>query len=365
MNLLGKRNRMLMIVLAVIAIGTSLYAQAPVPKQFIAYTSTGIFDVDGVTPLRGNPLFGDLVQLLWVGEDGVINDPDTLGNPTGDDELLGVTHIGYGLPDSSDWNQGKFSASFDNEILFEPGTKVYIRAFNDSVVTGLEVAAGHSEIYEIKNSETEVADFGTFILQDREAIPVELSSFQVVAAPGKNILTWSTESETENMGFHIFRSTSETGLREKVTEQLIEGAGNSEKRHDYKWVDTDVERGTTYFYWLADVTAKGSMHFHGPRSVQTMEAPKVYALEQNYPNPFNPSTTINYSLKEDGVVELSIYNIRGQLIRHLINTKQTAGFYSIEWDGRSDNGLPMPSGTYLYAIRVNDFRMTRKMALMK
>jgi len=93
--------------------------------------------------------------------------------------------------------------------------------------------------------------------------------------------------------------------------------------------------------------------------------PEGYALEQNYPNPFNPSTSIAFSVKEAGVVQLTIYNLHGQEVRALINGQMNAGFHSMNWDGKDERGQIVPSGVYLYKLRVNGFAQTRKMTLMK
>ncbi len=93
--------------------------------------------------------------------------------------------------------------------------------------------------------------------------------------------------------------------------------------------------------------------------------PESYALEQNYPNPFNPSTSIAFSVKEAGVVQLSIYNLHGQEVRALINGHRHAGFHSVNWDGKDERGQNAPSGVYLYKLRVNEFAQTRKMIFMK
>ncbi len=93
--------------------------------------------------------------------------------------------------------------------------------------------------------------------------------------------------------------------------------------------------------------------------------PEGYALEQNYPNPFNPSTSIAFSVKEAGVVQLSIYNLHGQEVRTLINGQMNVGFHSVSWDGKDNNGQILPSGVYLYKLRVNGFTQTRKMTSMK
>ena len=158
---------------------------------------------------------------------------------------------------------------------------------------------------------------------------------------------------------------AENGDKELVNDQIISGAINSQSANSYKYEDTDFEYDVTYYYWLADISLDGVVKYHGPREVMVSSAPTTYSLDQNYPNPFNPSTTVKFGLKDDGHVQLNIYNIRGQLVRQLMNTSKPAGSYTLEWDGRDRNGNILPSGTYLYSIKVNDFTYTRKMAFMK
>jgi len=97
----------------------------------------------------------------------------------------------------------------------------------------------------------------------------------------------------------------------------------------------------------------------------TVTIPTVYALAQNYPNPFNPSTTVAYSIKTAGEVELSVYNILGQQVRQLVNEYQDAGNYSAYWDGRDNSGGDVASGVYFYRIASGDFSDIKKMVLMK
>jgi len=93
--------------------------------------------------------------------------------------------------------------------------------------------------------------------------------------------------------------------------------------------------------------------------------PTVYSLSQNFPNPFNPTTTISYSLPEAGNVELVIYNMAGQKVRTLVNSRQDASFYQIVWDGRNDSGSSVASGLYFYKLTAGHFSKIQKMTLVK
>nr|HPH61728.1 FlgD immunoglobulin-like domain containing protein [Candidatus Syntrophosphaera sp.] len=91
----------------------------------------------------------------------------------------------------------------------------------------------------------------------------------------------------------------------------------------------------------------------------------VTELQGNYPNPFNPETTISFSLKEAGPVTLDIYNVKGQLVRRLVDEALNSGRHSVVFDGRDANGEPVSSGMYFCQMRAGSYGATRKMILMK
>jgi len=96
------------------------------------------------------------------------------------------------------------------------------------------------------------------------------------------------------------------------------------------------------------------------------ELPKPEFILSNYPNPFNPNTKIEFSIQTDSKVALSIYNIKGQKIRSLLNDQITAGKHSIVWNGEDASGKKVGSGLYLYKLRVNDkTESVKKCLLMK
>ena len=93
--------------------------------------------------------------------------------------------------------------------------------------------------------------------------------------------------------------------------------------------------------------------------------PVKFSLSQNYPNPFNPSTTIKYALANSATVNIAIYNIMGQKVATLLDKKQAAGSYTIQWNGTNAYGNKTASGIYFYQIKAGDFIKTQKMLLVK
>jgi len=93
--------------------------------------------------------------------------------------------------------------------------------------------------------------------------------------------------------------------------------------------------------------------------------PMQSALLQNFPNPFNPVTTVRFQLASAGNVRLSIYNVRGQLVKTLVNSKLQAGYYEHKWDGVNDHGQRVSSGVYFYKLSAPGYSQARKMVLLK
>jgi hypothetical protein len=89
------------------------------------------------------------------------------------------------------------------------------------------------------------------------------------------------------------------------------------------------------------------------------------ALNGNYPNPFNPETTISYSVKEAGRVKLEIYNIRGQLVRTLVDADHASGHYKQVFNSKDNRGRSISSGVYLLRMSAPGYQKTSKMILMQ
>ena len=85
----------------------------------------------------------------------------------------------------------------------------------------------------------------------------------------------------------------------------------------------------------------------------------------NYPNPFNPITTLRYDLPEDAFVRITVYDMLGKVVSNLLNTNQSSGNKSVQWNATNNQGQPVSAGLYLYTIEAGDFRQTKKMILLK
>ena len=93
--------------------------------------------------------------------------------------------------------------------------------------------------------------------------------------------------------------------------------------------------------------------------------PMAYTFYQNYPNPFNPTTTLSYELPKDSFVDVTIYDMLGNVVYNLVNTNQSSGYKSIQWDATNNQGEPVSAGVYLYKIQAGNFVDTKKMILVK
>ena len=99
-------------------------------------------------------------------------------------------------------------------------------------------------------------------------------------------------------------------------------------------------------------------------AVQTR--PEAFALADNFPNPFNPATTIQYALPQAADVELTVYNVVGQVVRTLVAEHQSAGRYVVEFDATNDSGHRLSSGMYFYRLQAGgEFLEVKKMLLLK
>ncbi len=93
--------------------------------------------------------------------------------------------------------------------------------------------------------------------------------------------------------------------------------------------------------------------------------PEAVFTARNFPNPFNPSTKIEFTLPAKSQVELKIYNVRGELVKTLLNENMDATTHSVIWDGRNSTGQSVSSGVYFYSLKAGSYEKMEKMTLVK
>lgn len=213
---------------------------------------------------------------------------------------------------------------------------------------------------------------------NQQTLPVTLSSFTAQYINDTPTLCWTTQSETNNAGWNVYRSeTEEFEAAIQINTELIPGAGTTSEPTDYIYEDeNEVISNSEYWYWLESVDYSGETESYGPITLfipedeeepGSPEIPGIYGLHQNYPNPFNPNTEISFMLRENCIGELSVYNIKGEKISTLFQNESVSKDEIIRtnWDGKDDFGKAVSSGIYLYKLRTNKENFVRKMILMK
>jgi hypothetical protein len=199
------------------------------------------------------------------------------------------------------------------------------------------------------------ANFTIVHLKADDPVPVELTSFSASVITNNVILEWTTATETNNYGFEVERKSFNSDYEALG---FVSGAGTTTELRNYSFTDSKVQGGN-YLYRLKQIDYNGTFEYSYEVSAE-VNTPAVYALEQNYPNPFNPATNINFSIAEDGIVKIRVYNLLGQEIKLLLNEFREAGSHNITFDASS-----LPSGAYFYKLETPQFTQTKKMLLSK
>ncbi len=126
---------------------------------------------------------------------------------------------------------------------------------------------------------------------------------------------------------------------------------------------TDIAtNAVTHYVEPAAGTTAANQNFDSQRD---LKVPAEFKLHQNYPNPFNPVTTIRYDIPADSDVTLKIYSVLGEEVRTLVSDNQSAGFHSVQWDGRDNNGNKLASGIYIYRLKAGAATHVKKMSLIQ
>ncbi len=157
--------------------------------------------------------------------------------------------------------------------------------------------------------------------------------------------TWSSWSELANL----------SGTTSSYIDYTINNASGGDREAEYRITAIDIGDNTS--------STQSVIIEYGQNILDKMKINGMvsnYALDQNYPNPFNPATKISYSIKEEGLVTLKVYDVLGKEVALIVNENKPAGNYEVEF-----NASQLPSGMYIYKIQSGSFTDVKKMLLTK
>ena len=179
------------------------------------------------------------------------------------------------------------------------------------------------------------------------------------------------------MGWFIYRNSTEDFTSAEKISGMVEGHGTTTQPQDYIYADADeLEVEQTYYYWLESIDYSGTVHHfdmvahitipHPNDPGQNATPPTAHNVSAD-PNPFSNSTEITFALAQTGLVDMAIYNVKGQMVKSygtvMANAEEEVSF---QWNGKDNAGKSLSNGVYLYSVKVNgkDYT-TKQLILMK
>ncbi|HTY10320.1 MAG TPA: GLUG motif-containing protein [Bacteroidota bacterium] len=229
----------------------------------------------------------------------------------------------------------------------------------------LETANGTNDYWDMDTTHKAINHGYPFLSwedHDTIALPVELTAFAGTSTGADAVLSWKTATEVQNAGFEIERMTDKqpTAANSWKRVGFVGGAGTSNAPHNYSFTD-NVGSSGSYSYRLMQIDRNGAFTYSQTVTVNVAAGPRIFSLGQNYPNPFNPSTTIQFTVPEDGRASLKIYDAIGQEVATLFNSGAKAG----EYHQATFDASRLASGIYFARLEFGGTMLTKKMMLLK
>lgn len=251
-------------------------------------------------------------------------------------------------------SNGSFNLDYNN--VFSPYSNPYTHTWNNSLVNFT------MEIDSQNNSDLFVNFYLTNPLAGKPSKPQKLELTIVNYHPH---LTWSHNIEPDLAGHNIYRTEN------SINEEQIAFVADWRSGYTDTEVSTNIQSDViSYTIKAKDTSSLLSINSDPVSIIAILQKPSPvtelkisqtnYSLAQNYPNPFNPSTEISYTLKEDGIVVIKVFDVLGKEVAILKNKFETAGNHIVNF-----NAANLPSGIYFYRITAGSFFNTRKMLLIK
>ncbi|HTR98088.1 MAG TPA: FlgD immunoglobulin-like domain containing protein [Candidatus Acidoferrales bacterium] len=188
-----------------------------------------------------------------------------------------------------------------------------------------------------------------------QVVAVLMSLASVDASDGRIAIAWSV-SATVGSSVTVERRTTATAWS-TLQQVVVDGTGM------VRLSDTDVVAGTQYGYRL--VMSSGGKQVTGGETWASVPVNVTLRLETPSPNPSSEATTIRYSLPASVTVRLSVFDLSGRVVRHLMSGEQDTGSHALVWDGRGDAGEPMRAGLYLVRLDCALGRRSKEVILLR
>ena len=197
--------------------------------------------------------------------------------------------------------------------------------------------------------------------------PVTLMNFNANSENGNVVLTWTTASESDNLGYKIYRKSDDEDaklLSSYADNDDLKGQGNSSERTNYEYTDSNVKTDVNYTYILKDVDFSGKETKSGEVNITTAEnnltVTDEYTLGRTYPNPFNPTFTIPLKLNENAFVNIQLVNILGQKVLQIENSQMSIGNNDLQINCEN-----LSSGVYFVKVTIDNVNEIQKVVLLK
>lgn len=205
-----------------------------------------------------------------------------------------------------------------------------------------------------------------FLQQRGYIFMVLLFSYQLAMAQAIK-LTWHPNTEADIRYYEIYK-----GALQNPQQAIARVYAPDTAFYDYA-----IQVGGKYYYRIVAVDTAGNMSDYSNEilieaadrsAVQEITDPAIpdkFEIIQNYPNPFNPETTIKYNVAQEGIVNLSIYDLLGKKVIELVNDYQKPGSYFTHWQGNDSYRNNCSSGIYFCQLKTNKLTKTIKVMLTR
>jgi len=249
-------------------------------------------------------------------------------------------------------------------LLARPAAAQY-QVFHGAVVSGGGVASGSHVVHHTIGQPVIGVSIGAdnyvkagfwYCAGISSTVDVAITSIFAELREDAVLLSWSVSAPGSFEGFNVYRSPDTEDAFERINAALLPASGTA------SYTDETAEPGQSYRYRVG--AASGDSEWYSVE-VSISLPPKPLALHQNYPNPFNPSTSIAFYLPKRTQVRLGIFDVRGALVRMLLDEVQGVGNHIAHWNGSNGAGVPVASGVYYYRIEADKKIITKKLVIVR